>query len=215
MDEWFYEHPKSEREFQQMVVWENNNSSIAQSTDYFIVDIEYANTKGGRFDMVAVQWDSNASARKLQSGYLPKLCFIEMKYGDSALSGKAGMFEHVKQWSKYLSQEENTKYIKAEMLKLFQQKRELGLIDGLKVNPNEVTRFFSDIDCIFLLANHDHEKSGLKEIMEKLGKLEIDGVEIKFCASNFMGYGLYKENVINIDKFQERYSGQIYSKGKR
>ena len=214
MDSWFSKYPKFEREFQQTVVWENNNSSIATSTDYFIVDIEYANTKGGRFDMVAVQWDSNASARKLQSEYLPKLCFIEMKYGDSALSGKAGMFEHVKQWSKYLSQEENTKYIKAELLKLFQQKRELGLIDGLKVNP-EVPRFFYDIDCIFLLANHDPEKSGLKEIMEKLGKLKIDGVEIKFCASNFMGYGLYKENVINIDKFQERYSGQIYSKGKR
>lgn len=213
MDSWFSKHPKLEREFQQMVVWENNNSSIAKSTDYFIADIEYDNNQGSRFDMVAIQWDSTASARKLQSENIPKLCFIEMKYGDAALGGKAGMLDHVEQWSEYLSQEKNKKYIKKEMLNLFQQKRDLCLMAGLKDNPNEVKSFSDEIDCIFLLANHDPEKSGLKEVIYKLGQIEIPCVEIKFCASNFMGYGLYKENVINIDKFQKRYNTQIYSKG--
>lgn len=112
-----------------------------------------------------------------------------------------------------MSQEKNKKYIKKEMLNLFQQKRDLCLIAGSKDNPNEVKSFSDEIDCIFLLANHDPEKSGLKEVIDKLGQIEIPCVEIKFCASNFMGYGLYKENVINIDKFQERYNTQIYSKG--
>ncbi|OGX36535.1 MAG: hypothetical protein A3D87_02290 [Omnitrophica WOR_2 bacterium RIFCSPHIGHO2_02_FULL_50_17] len=55
MDQWFSNNPKAEREFQQIVVWENNDSSIANYTDYFIVDIEYDNKRGGRFNMVAIR----------------------------------------------------------------------------------------------------------------------------------------------------------------
>lgn len=212
MDSWFFDHPKMEREFQQMVIWENNNSSIARSTDYFIIDIEYDNRKGGRFDMIAVQWDSDGRARKLQAEYRPKLCFVEMKYGDAALDGESGMIKHVEQWEKYLTLP-NIKEIKSEMLTLFQQKRDLGLIAGLEGNRNNVENLSDGIDCFFLLANHDPSSRKLKKIIEELKQIKIPGVEIKFCASNFMGYGLYKENVINIDKFQERYNGQIYSKG--
>ena len=213
MDRWFSDNPKAEREFQQIVVWENNNSSIANSTDYFIVDIEYDNKRGGRFDMVAIQWDSASSARKLMGGYEPKLCFIEMKYGDAALNGKSGMLDHVKQWSEYLEQEENRKDIKEEMLNVFRQKRDLHLIKGLEGNNNPVKSFTADIDCIFLLANHDPDKSGLQTIVKEIEKINIPGVGIKFCISNFMGYGLYKENVINLPEFNERYAKQIYSKG--
>ncbi|MBU4312210.1 MAG: hypothetical protein KJ706_05795 [Candidatus Omnitrophica bacterium] len=213
MDQWFSINPKAEREFQQVVVWENNNSSISNHTDYFIVDIEYDNKRGGRFDMVAIQWDSNSIARKLQGGYKPKLCFIEMKYGDSALNGKSGMLGHVKQWSEYLGYEENKKDIKEEMLNLFKQKRDLRLVGGLEGNGNLVKDFADDIDCIFLLANHDPEKSGLKNIIRELGQINIPGVGIKFCIGNFMGYGLYKENVISLPEFNKRYARQIYSKG--
>ena len=101
------------------------------------------------------------------------------------------------------------------MLKLLQQKRDLGLIAGLEDNPNDIKNFSDEIECIFLLTNHDPSSRKLKKIIEELKGIKFPGVEIMFCASNFMGYGLYKENVINIDKFQERYSGQIYSKGKR
>ncbi len=219
MDCWFSRHPKLEREFQQMVVWENNNSSIAKSTDYFIADIEYV--KGdARFDMVAIQWDSDRHARRLHS-YSPKLCFIEMKCGDAALNGTAGMLEHVRHWKDYLSQEKNKESIKAEMLKLFQQKRDLCLIAGLKDNNNEVKSFSREIDCIFLIANHDPGKSGLKGIINKLSqenqkmKIENPGVEIKFAVSNFMGYGLFKQNVIPLENFQELYKDQIYSSVKR
>lgn len=210
MDYWFSRHPKFEREFQQIVVWENNNSSIATSTDYFIVDIEYANTKDGRFDMVAVQWDSDASTRKLQSGYLPKLCFIEMKYGDSALTGISGMLEHVNQWKKYLTVT-NIGKIKNEMLTLFQQKRDIGLIAGLEDNLNDVKNFSDEIECFFLLANHDPSSRKFKKIIEELKGIKIHGEEVKFCVSNFMGYGLYKENVIKLADFQERFKMQICS----
>lgn len=207
MDSWFLKHPKLEREFQQMVIWENNNSSIASATDYFIADIEYAKTKVGRFDMIAIQWDSDASARTLQHGYSPRLCFIEMKYGGSALRGKCGMLEHAKQWSKYLLQDENKKYIKDEMLKLFQQKRNLDLIAGLKDNHNVIERLSDEMDCIFLLANHDPRNRKIKKIIEELKEskeikeIKESGIAIKFCVINSTDYGLYKANVIDIDEF--------------
>ena len=111
-----------------------------------------------------------------------------MKYGDSALDGKSGM------------------------LTIFQQKRGLNLIGGLNGNSNPVKDFADDIDCIFLLANHDPDKSGLQAIIKAIEKINIPGVGIKYCTSNFMGYGLYKESVISIQEFNKRYAKQIYSK---
>ena len=43
MDLYFSQHAKEEREFQQLIGRENNWSGIANDTDYFICDIEYAN----------------------------------------------------------------------------------------------------------------------------------------------------------------------------
>jgi hypothetical protein len=106
----------------------------------------------------------------------------------------------------------NSPFFEVEIRKLFQQKRELGLISGLKGNTNEIKYFAREIDCIFLLANHDPGKSKLDEIIRNLEQITIPDVEIKFCVSNFMGYGLYKENVINLAEFREKYEQQIYSK---
>ncbi|MGR3293181.1 MAG: hypothetical protein ACUZ9M_04085 [Candidatus Scalindua sp.] len=82
MDFYFSEKRNEEKEFQQLVVRENNYSSIANGTDYFIIDIEYDNRKNARFDIIAVEWPSDASKRKLSNNYKPKLVIIEMKYGD-------------------------------------------------------------------------------------------------------------------------------------
>jgi len=90
----FSKHRKEEREYQQLVVRENNYSSISNGTDYFIIDIEYDNHAHARFDLVAVEWPSKASHRnwlRIQA----KLVVIEMKYGDGALTGTAGMKKHL------------------------------------------------------------------------------------------------------------------------
>jgi len=52
MDYYITKNTKQEREFQQLVVRENNNSSIANGTDYFIIDIEYDNHADARFDLI-------------------------------------------------------------------------------------------------------------------------------------------------------------------
>lgn len=216
MDYWFSKNPKDEREFQQIVLRENNSSTIGSSTDYFIIDIEYDNHEGARFDIVAVKWDSDGICRKLQGGYKPKLSFIEMKYGDKALSGSAGILKHVDDFKKYVNNH-RINDIRNEMLTVFRHLRELKLIPALQSNPNEVKEFSNDIEYLFVLANHDPSSRKVQDalsIMTEEYKEEHLGFAIKFCVSNFLGYGLYNENVFNLSDFKERYSRQIYSKNK-
>jgi hypothetical protein len=92
MDFYFSEHNKPEREFQQLVARENNFSTIANQSEYFVSDIEFADSAiGARFDILAVRW--LVSQRKSTSNCRPAL--IEMKYGDGVLSGNAGVLKHL------------------------------------------------------------------------------------------------------------------------
>jgi len=211
MDIWFGKHPKEERECQQVVLRENNGSVVGNSTDYFIVDIEYDNHDDARFDLIAIKWESEGSIRKLKTGYSPKLCFIEMKYGDGALSGKAGMTDHIRKFKNYIDSN-GLETIKKEMLGVFKQKRDLGLIAALKNNKNEVKEFAKNVDFMFLLANHDPAscklRDALNEISKEYGSKDL-GFNLTFCTSNFMGYGIYKENVYTLPEFMKLFRKQI------
>ena len=105
MDRFFYRHPKNEREFAQNFVRENNRTKIiAPGPDYFICDVEYNFTvhgAKGQFDAVAVRWDSTSIARKKPRGL--RLALIEFKFGDGALSGKAGIEKHISDAEKFLA----------------------------------------------------------------------------------------------------------------
>lgn len=204
MDIWFGSHPKDERGVQQMVVYENNCSSWANGTDYFIVDIEYDNRHGARFDLVALRWDSDAAARKLQGGYLPILAAIELKVGDGALSGNAGMVEHCRQWEDCFSDAAQVTAFKQEMLEVFRQKRELGLIPALDHNRNAVTNVAAEIEVMFLVANHDPSSRKLAAAVNAIRdrrKVHSPGVQVRFATAAFMGFGLYAQNVLPIDDF--------------
>ena len=51
MDMWLHKNPKYEREFQQLLVRENNNQGdISKSTDYYILDIEYTDDNKFSFE---------------------------------------------------------------------------------------------------------------------------------------------------------------------
>lgn len=214
MDFYFSENRKEEREFQQLVVRENNYSSIANSTDYFIIDIEYDNRDGARFDIIAIQWDSTSTARQLPKGYKPKLVIFEMKYGDTALNGSSGMEKHCSDFKTFTSKRATVSAFKHEMLQLFQQKRTLGLIPPLikidaKGNSKPIVEFEDQIEFIFLIANHDPESTKLQNELTHLVNHDV-----KFIASNFMGYGLYNQNVFTLEKFMHRFQRQIFQNSK-
>jgi len=201
MDLWFGAHPKNEREFQQLMLWENNIGNSAKSTDYFICDIEYANLNR-RFDLIAVHWPSSAAERKNNIGL--GLAFIEMKYLDNSLTGNAGLKKHIEDINRFIGEHENLSNIKDEMKTVFNQKLELGLINNQKPIEN-----FSDDkpEYILALVNHDPASSILKTELQTLPP--CPNVELKFAASSFMGYGLYDQNIFALDAFLRRFEDQI------
>lgn len=207
MDFYFSKSLKEEREFQQLVVRENNYSTIANSTDYFVIDIEYDNQDNARFDIIACEWPSIASNRKLQKNFKPKLVIIEMKYGDGALTGSSGMKKHCDDFNNFTSNTTTLSNFKSEMLSLLKQKRKLGLIPCLSENnnKNEIIEFDNSIELIFLITNHDPASSVLKTEINALTTSKI-----KFITSNFMGYGLYNQNVFDLNQFLTRFPQQIY-----
>jgi len=190
-----------ERENQQLLVRENNYSAVANATDYFIVDIEYANRAKGRFDIIAIEWLSEASKRKLFKSYKPKLVIIEMKYGHKALTGAAGMNKHYLDFKNYFSNPVKAQSFKEEMVELFKQKRQLGLIPCLSdnCNNNSIEEFDDAIDFAFLLSNVDPDSRVLKREIQNLNNNDI-----KFFASNFLGYGLFKPRLYEQTEFIEQ-----------
>lgn len=208
MDFYFSEYRNEEREFQQLVVRENNYSSIANGTDYFIIDIEYDNRKNARFDIIAVEWPSEASKRRLPKNYKPKLVVIEMKYGDGSLSGNAGMKKHDNDFSKFISNLTDLNNFKKEMLCLFRQKRALGLIPCLSKlnNANEIIEFADDVKFAFLIANHDPASQILTAELPL-----FDNIKVNFIVSNFMGYGIYNHCVYELSEFKRLFKNQIYA----
>lgn len=200
MDFYFNKHPKTERESQQLIVRENNYSSVSKSTDYFIIDIEYDNRDKTRFDLIAVEWPAETNLRKLSKGYKPTLVVIEMKCGDGALGGKSGLKKHVSDFEKFLDSSAKVSDFKKEMKMVFEQKRELGLLPNLSItkNKNAVTDFAEAIEFAFIFVNHNKKSSVLKR--------EISGFTAhteKYFIANFMGYGLYKHSLYDYANFIE------------
>lgn len=202
MDQWLGRHRNDEREFQQLLLRENNYGRIARSTDYYICDIEYQ-SESSRFDLVAVHWPSKPSKRKKAEDR--RLVFIEMKYGDNALDGAAGIKSHIEKVNKFLSDPDKLRNFKKDMVAVFNQKRCLELLDCGKNLAS-----FSDEKPLLLLtfANHDPEKSGLRSVLDNLP--DSPHAELRVATASFMGYGLYDQGIHTIDKARKRFSDYIY-----
>ena len=203
IDRWFGKRKKDEREFQQILLRDNNFGKIARSTDYYICDIEYQ-IKCGRFDLIAVHWPSNPTTRKQPNDR--RLVFIEMKYGDDALEGNAGLHKHIQDVNSYLSDRTKVDNFKQEMVGIFNQKRDLGLIDCGK----DLSSFSNESPILLLVfANHDPGKSKLYELLRSLP--ESPHAELYVATASFMGYGLYEQGVHKIDEAWHRFVDYIYS----
>ena len=203
MDLYFSKHGSDEREAQQIMVRDNNTGSISRSTDYYICDIEYA-SENGRFDLVAVRWPSTGAIRKQQNGH--RLAIIEAKFGDGSITGSSGIVSHVNDVVGFFGDRTKFQTFKIEMVKVFNQKHQLGLING-KLELKE----FSVDPPLFILAlmNHDPEKSHLHDELLKLqGNTELD-IYISFGC--FMGYGLYDHAVIPLEDALSNYQNLVFS----
>jgi hypothetical protein len=215
MNMWFGEHPHLEREFQQLVERMNNSNT---STDYFICDIEYTNTKcrALRADLIALNWPSKAAERKRFDNV--KLAIIEMKHGDGALAGNSGLIAHINELDKKLGNATITiTALGQEMVSVFNQRVDLGLIESRAIKgapPKIMVSNPEDVEYIILLSDHDPASSILLRELKKLESAPPSHFTVKVALSTFTGYGLFEENVYTLDQFMSRFSTQIMSLSK-
>jgi len=224
IDLFLSEHPKDEREFQQLVIRDNNENSSANATDYLICDMEYTHSQytSMRFDMIAAHWPSQPAKRKKLDNL--ELAIIEMKFGDKALQGDgkttdgAGILKH---WEDLLESRNHLAFLRLEMEQSTRQLAELGLLTISEMDREDRTEkiAFADsgvIDWILLLANHDPESEILLRELERLA-LKIRETpdapyRVKIAVATFMGYGLFDQGLIPLEDFLVRFRDQVYSK---
>ena len=204
---------KLEREFQQILLRDNNfgrkaggergKQSVARSTDYFVCDIEYRISKGRRFDLIAVHWPSDPNQR--QETRNRRLVVIEMKYGDEAIPGKSGLRAHVEHVNEYLRDTDNVKRLKAEMVRVFNQKRSLGLIDCGK----DLCRFGDERPMLLLvLANHNPNSRWLRDALSP--PPDSPYADLYIATASFLGYGLYDQGIHTVGETFERFGEYIH-----
>ncbi len=211
MDLWLCHNPKEEREFQQLVVRENNYSSIAKGTDYFICDIEYVHNKNKsgqnpRFDLIAAHWPSTPAARKDNTKV--GLAIIEIKYGEGAIGGAAGILKHIEDYEMFIKNNDMLRKFKDEMENAFNNKRKLGLIDSCK---KDIMSFNNEApDLILMFANHDPATKALKDAINKVRSEKPNTIDkIKFATANYFGCGLYDNAIYALNDFEKLYLNRI------
>lgn len=197
MDLWFYEHPKNEREAQQLILRENNISRVANDTDYYIADIEYANRENGsRFDLIGIKWASEPVSRKKCNSI--NIALMELKYGDRAFKNYVKHFEDMQ---KFISAGKLNDLIHETEIQ-FNQKVELGLIR--KINKKIKIDTEKKPEFIILCANHKSASTVLvresKIAIDKCNEL-FSKVDVRIAMANCLGYGLYERNMMNIEEF--------------
>ena len=197
IDMWLHKNPKYESEFQQLLVRENNNQGdISKSTDYYILDIEYADDNDrskSRFDIVALKWESKSWIRK--DNRKCSVVLMEMKYGDKALDGAAGIEKHLEDFKNFFAKPvDEHKDIYMDWEKVFKQKCELGLVEGLKEKQYDVKIEFDEPEnkpeVALIFANHDPDKTKLGDVLSKIACNNYTFKILIANASN-VGYGLH------------------------
>lgn len=205
MDIFFASHNKPEREFQQLVARENNYSTVSNESEYFVADIEFADSDlSARFDLLVIRW---LASQRTKGGNC-KASLMEMKYGDSALEGSSGILKHLKDIDLLISNQEKYKYLLDTMVSQFNQLDELGLIQfnhsrkGVKVSLSVEEK----PEVIFILANHNPRSTKLNSILndaQVLAYEESPNFDLRFFVSNFAGYGLHSDCMLTLTEFRK------------
>jgi hypothetical protein len=216
MDTWFRKHRKPEREIQQLILRENNFSTQANRTDYFISDIEYADpSNGSKFDIVAIKWLGDGVAKK--DPKKATLALVEVKYGDGALKGNAGIMKHLEDMAKFLTEKSKRAIIINDANRIFNQKVKLGLMPDfdqkteldstpdvpstIAIQPN------SPIEFILLCANHNPRSTVLCTELKKVLKsdsyktLQQLGCNVKIAWPSYPGYTMYASQMMSLEEY--------------
>jgi hypothetical protein len=197
MNSFFAKHRKSEREFQQLVAWENNRSAISNETEYFITDIEHADVKQrARIDMLGLKWLS----MQRKDGLRCKPVFIEMKYGIGAYDGAAGIAKHVGDLNAMLGTEEARDQFNQIIANQFNKLWRLGLVQFNKSEKFDGVHLSGTPEVVFLLSNHNPRS---RKLLNTLSAIEDSPhFDLRFFVASFAGYGMHESCMLNLEDFR-------------
>lgn len=183
-------YSKLEREMQQIIVRENNFTELANSGEYFIVDIEYARTEtNSRTDLLAFKWDAN----KRKTAKLT-LSLIEFKYGDYSLKNNSGIMKHLDDMERLLDENYYSILCHTAKLQLIQL-LELGLIKGnMDIPKIDEIKITPKPEVIFVFTNHNPRSNKLFSELVKIK--ESERYDLRFFISSFSGYTMHSKNMV-------------------
>ncbi len=206
-----YVKENAETETQQLIVKENNYSSVSNDTDYFIIDIEYKTPFGKEFDIIALKWESNSYDRSHPDPKKMCITVFELKYGCKAIGSgtkakslkSASISDHLNDYKEFVNGCPKEDFID-DMLKVFVQKCELGLIK-FGSNKNEHYKDFltkdktikpeysreMSLDFGYIFANYKLNSDVLSQQLKMIPAEE----DFLYTESSFMGYGLYSKMI--------------------
>ena len=189
-----------EREAQQLFVRENTwDEAGARATDYFVLDVEYADGVG-RADVVAMRWPSTRADRVGTGPH--RLALVELKFGDGAIGGTSGLKKHVADAAKLAAQPTLARLCD-EMEAVYHVKHRLRLINNGRPDQGSLDR--SGLDLIFVLANHDPAKTALsteiRAIMAMDPSKKPANLNIFVARANAFGYGLFEDRLMPLTEF--------------
>jgi len=202
-----FSDPKNEnleKYVRQLIVQENNLFKSSNDTDYFLLDFEYQteSKSSASFDLVGLFWDRKTRNKPKNC----KLAVIEVKYGADQTE-ENGLLENLKKADLFLSDKKQADAFKKELLNLFNQEKDLKLLNIKSKQEVKIENIDPEIDIIFILAGFNPGNSALTEELQKMdaeiGKLKVlKKTNIKFAVSSFAGYSIFKENIKSFAEFQ-------------
>lgn len=202
IDRHFTLKQRSEREFQQLVAWENNRSRHANSTEYFITDIEYAErARAGRFDMVGLKW---LAKDKKTANCRP--VFIEMKYGDDALEGTSGLKKHLDDFSAAIADPQGLDSLKTMIEDQFRQLYELGLVKFNHTEAFDGVKISGKPEVILLLASSNPRSLKLRRVIDSLK--DPQEFDLRFFVASFAGFALHDRCMVSLADFRALLDGR-------
>lgn len=200
-----------EREFQQLIARTNNRSRAANSSHYFITDIEHAKEKA-RFDMLGVRWRHNE--RKHSDRLIPVL--FEVKYGQKAITGSASLNKHLQDALNYLVEPSNRETMRANIKSQFEQLSRLDLLKYNKTKGGAIESFTvvdNRFQIIFVIAEYPPHSTHLQSALDELDRLHAAfkprfedqnvRVELLFAGASLCGCAMYKGSMLSTSQLRK------------
>lgn len=155
---------KIEREVQQYIVMENNEST---NSNWYCVDMEYETNEYGKFDIIAISKEKNENGKyeviitELKEVHKSLDKNGAMKIRTGSMNGKeneSGIYDHFIKFEQFLKDENSVKTLKESILNILNSKCALGLCDDaiIKLNSKLTIECFDEPKVVFLTYCRDN-----------------------------------------------------------